>query len=203
MNITVLGARSIGGTLGKSWVRAGHRVVFGVRNVDNPEVQALVKSLGDRASVKTVSEAIALGEVVLFAIPGSAMDETIAANARALEGKIAIDPTNKMGAPVANSLATFAAQVPGAEVFRAFANYGFENFANPRFGDVQADLFYTGPGGDAQVKVEQLISDVGLRPIRLGDNSQAAVADSVGRLWYTLAHGQRMGRGLTLKVLTR
>jgi 8-hydroxy-5-deazaflavin:NADPH oxidoreductase len=62
---------------------------------------------------------------------------------------------------------------------------------------------YTGPGGEAQAKVEQLISDVGLRPIRLGDNSQAPVADSVGRLWYTLAHGQNMGRGLTLKVLTR
>ena len=61
MNITVLGARSIGATLGKSWVRAGHRVVFGVRNVDNPELQALVKSLGDRASVKTVSDLLAKG----------------------------------------------------------------------------------------------------------------------------------------------
>jgi hypothetical protein len=203
MNIAVLGAKLIGSTLGKSWARAGHKVVFGVRNVANPEVQALVKSLGDQASVTTVAEAIAQGDVVLFAIPGAAMDETIAANAKALNGKIVIDTTNKMGAPVANSAATFEEKTPLAKVFRAFNSYGFENFQNPRFGDLQADLFYCGADGDAQTKVEQLISDAGLRPIRLGGINQAQVADMVGRLWFTLAHGQGMGRGLALKVLTR
>jgi predicted dinucleotide-binding enzyme len=203
MDIAILGAKVIGGTLGKSLARAGHRVAFGVRTVDNPEVLALVKEIGSRASVHTVGQAIAQGELVLFAIPGTAMDETIAAHAAALNGKIVIDAANKLGAPVSNSAATFAAKTPEAKVFRAFNNYGFENFANPRFGEVQADLFYAGADGDARSKVEQLISDAGLRPIRLGGIDKVGLADVVGRIWYTLAHEQGMGRQLAFKVLTR
>ena len=54
----------------------------------------------------TIASAIAQGEVVVFAIPGAAMDEAIAAHAQALDGKIVVDTTNKLGAPAMNSAAT-------------------------------------------------------------------------------------------------
>lgn len=203
MNIAILGARSIGGTIGKALAKAGHRITFGVRNVDNPELKALVTSLGPSVTAATIANAIEQGEIVVFAIPGAAMDATITAHAAALAGKLVVDTTNRMGAPVSNSLATFAAQAPSALAFRAFANMGFENFANPRFGEERADLFYAGADGDARLKVEQLITDVGLRPIRVGGIDKAAVVDTVGRLWFTLAHEQGMGRQLAFKVLSR
>ena len=201
MKVAVLGAKIIGSTLGRKWARAGHEVMFGVRNMDNPEVQALAQELG--ATVGTLSNAITFGDVVVFAIPGGAMDETIQAHAGALGSKIVIDAANRMGGAVMNSAAAFAAYAPAAKVYRAFNSLGWKSFENPRFGDVQADLFCCGPGGETQLLMEKLIRDVGLRPVRLGDLSQVHLVDMVGSLWFALAFGQGMGRQLAFKVLTR
>jgi 8-hydroxy-5-deazaflavin:NADPH oxidoreductase len=201
VKVAVLGAQVVGGTLGRKWARAGHQVTFGVRNADNPEVQALAQELG--ASVSTLSNAIVFGDVVVFAIPGGAMDEAVQAHAGVLGNKIVIDAANRMSGGEMNSAAAFAAYTPAANVYRAFNSLGWENFENPLFGDVQADLFYCGPGGEAQLLVETLIRDVGLRPVRVGDLSQVHLVDMVASLWFALALGQGMGRQLAFKVLTR
>ena len=109
MKIGVLGAKVIGGTLGRKWAQAGHTVRFGVRAVDNAAVQTMAQELG--ATVGTVEEAIAFGEVILFAIPGNAMEETIRAQGPALAGKIVMDAANRMGGGPMNSTAAFAAHV--------------------------------------------------------------------------------------------
>lgn len=201
MNIAVLGAKIIGSTLGRKWAQAGHKVMFGVRNVQNPEVQDLAKELG--ASVGTVGEAIAFGDVVVFAIPGNAMDETIQTFGQALSDKIVIDAANRLDGAVMNSAASFVAHAPGAHVFRAFNSLGWENFESPQFNDSQADLLYCGPEGQTQAVVEQLINDIGLRPVRVGDINQVQLVDMIGSLWFALAYGQKLGRHLAFKVLTR
>jgi len=200
MNVAVLGARNIGGTLGRKWAHAGHAVMFGVRHVDNLEVRSLAAELG--AQVGSIEAAVAFGEVVVFAIPGKALEATIRAHGAALTGKVVVDAANRLGGAVINSAADFAAHAPGARVFRAFNNLAWENFERPRFGDVQADLFYCGPDGEAQAQVEQLISDVGLRPVRVGDIDQVEVVDAVLRLFFALSRGQNRGRHLAFKMLT-
>ena len=202
MKLGILGARVIGGTLGKKWVAAGHQVRFGVRHPDNAEVQALVQSLGSAASIGSVAEAVAFGDVVVFAIPGRAMDETISALGAALNGKIVIDAANKVGAPVMHSVSALTTHAPDALVFRAFNTLGWENFANPRFGDIQADLFYCGPAGEAQAAVESLIAAVGLRPVWVGGLDQIQLVDALGSLWFALALGQKRGRHLAFKLLS-
>lgn len=201
MKLAVLGARSVGGVLARKWVQAGHAVMFGVRNVDNPETQALAAELG--AAVGTVGAAIAFGEVVVFAIPGSAMTETLAAHGAALAGKIAIDAANRMDGGPLNSVAAFAIHAPGAQLYRAFNSLGWENFANPIFDDIQADLLYCGPAGAGQAAVETLVRDVGLNPVCVGDLNQVGLVDAIGSLWFALAFGQGLGRNLAFKVLTR
>jgi hypothetical protein len=201
MKVAILGAKNVGSTLARQWARAGHAVMFGVRKVENPEVQALAQELG--AIVGTSAEAIAFGEAIVFAIPGNAMEETIAAHGPALAGKIVVDAGNRMGGGPMNSSAALAAHAPGAQVYRAFNSLGWENFANPQFGAIQADLLYCGPDGQGQAVVEQLIGDVGLRPVRVGDLGQVGLVDMVGSLWFALAFGQGMGRHLAFKVLTR
>jgi 8-hydroxy-5-deazaflavin:NADPH oxidoreductase len=42
MRIGILGAGSIGGTLGRRWAERGHDICFGVRTPQAPDVQALV-----------------------------------------------------------------------------------------------------------------------------------------------------------------
>ena len=204
IKIAVLGAGNIGGTLGRKWVAAGHQVVFGVNNPDGEKARKLRGELGDRAAIHTTAEALATSpDVVALAIPGPAMDATIAQYADQLDGKIIIDTANKMGASSHNSFAALQQHTPHARIYRAFNSLGWENFANPLFDGTPADLFFCGTDGETRATVEQLISDIGLRPVYLGGVEQVGVIDSLLGLWFALAIGQGKGRHLAFKMLNR
>jgi predicted dinucleotide-binding enzyme len=162
------------------------------------------------------AEALAEKDVVLLAVPGSAVEEVIATHAQLLDHKIIIDATNQLvkgqtvatqtwqGKGALNSLSTIQAHVPHAQVFRAFNSYAWEAFADPIYQGVQADLFHCGPNGDELAVVEQLITEIGLRPVRLGGLDKIGVVDEVLQLWGTLALFQGWGRdNVAFKVLTR
>ncbi len=201
MKIAILGSGNIGSTLGAKWARAGHAVTFGARNVDDPKYRALLENVGGNSAVASVPEAVRAAEVVLFAIPGTAVEETVAGLGGALQGKIVIDATNRVRQPVMNSISAIAAAARDAKLFRAFSSLGWENFATPQLGGTQIDLFYCGVAGEAKEAVEQLIADVGLRPVYVGDVDQAALIDGMTRLWFALAVGQGYGRRIAFKLL--
>ena len=204
LNVVVLGAGNIGGTLGSKWSRVGHNVAFGVNDPNGKHAQSLRSELGDKATIGSVADVLSTNpDVVVMAIPGGTMDETIKQYAGQLDGRTIIDTANRMGGGPMNSFATFQQYTPRARVFRAFNTLGWENFANPEFDGQRADLFYCGPDGDAQAKVEQLINDVGLRPIYLGGAEEVGLVDSITGLWFALALRQGKGRHLAFKVLTR
>ena len=140
--IAVLGAGNIGGTLGKKWATAGHEVAFGVRDPRAAKVQKLLAEIEGRATAVPLDEAVAEASVVLFAIPGRVMSATAVRLRGHLAGKILIDATNNVGQPVMNNLEALAENATGAALYRAFSNLGWENFAEPVFGGVPADLFY-------------------------------------------------------------
>lgn len=102
-----------------------------------------------------------------------------------------------------NSLRLIAEHAPDAHLYRAFNSVGWENFADSRFGDTDADLLYTGPSGPSRQLVETLIEATGLRPVLVGDNDKAAIVDNLASLWFALAFGQGLGRNLGFKILTR
>ena len=203
VRIAVLGAGNIGGTLGRKWVAAGHQVVFGVSDPNGAKAQALKADLGDKADIRDAAAAIQGADVVVFAIPGTTIEATISANAAALDGKLVIDAANKMGGGgPADSYAAFQQHTPHARYVRAFNTLGWENFADPQFGDTQADLFYAGPEAD-RATTDELIANIGLRPVWLGGSDQAGLVDSLLTLWFALAIGQRKGRHLAFKMLTQ
>lgn len=203
MQIAVLGAGNIGGTMGKKWAEAGHDVVFGVRDVSSPKVAALLQEMGGNGRIDTIANALAFGDIILIAIPYDAVRMTVAAHADALAGKIIIDASNKFGAPVVNNLETIQQAVPTAHLFRAFNSLGWEIFANPQFNRVQADHFYCGMDGEKRPLVEQLITDIGVRPVWVGGLETAPVVDALGTLWVTLAFQQGRGRNIAFKMLER
>jgi predicted dinucleotide-binding enzyme len=192
--IAVIGNGFIGGTLGRAFARAGHQTVFGSRHVDDTVA-------GDTgAGTATIADAIAQADVVLLAVPATAMAELLRANGDALSGKLVVDAANDIGGPVAHHADLVARLAPGARYARAFNTLGGENFAEPDFGGVPADLFYSAPAGD-RATLDTLITAVGLRPMYLGDNQQDTV-DGVLRLWFALAVGQGHGRRLAFHTLT-
>src|SRR5947209_11617288 len=204
LTIAVLGAGNIGGTIGRKWVSAGYQVVFGVNDPNGKNAQALRGELGDRAKIGTVADALGSNpDVVFIALPGGVIDAAIAQYASQLDGRIIIDAANRMGATVMNSFAALGQYTPRARIYRAFNTYGYENFANPQFGGVQAHLFFCGPDGEPRTLVEQLIAAIGLRPVYLGGVEQVGIVDGIAGIWFALAFGQHKGRHLAFKVLER
>jgi hypothetical protein len=67
MNIGIIGAGNIGGTLGKKWALAGHTVRLGVRKPQESHFEGLLES----AAVGTIAEAVDFGKVVVLALPAS------------------------------------------------------------------------------------------------------------------------------------
>jgi predicted dinucleotide-binding enzyme len=137
------------------------------------------------------------GQIVLLALPGPSVADLVAEHGPALAGKLVIDATNQMGAPVANARASLP---PATRYARAFNTLGGENMAEPAFADGQrADMFFSAPDGDRPV-VEEVISGVGLRPIYLGADQEALV-DAMFQVWVALAFNQGRGRRLAFKLL--
>jgi len=97
LTITILGAGNIGGTLGRKWHTAGHKVVFGVSDPGGKHAHELRAELGESVIVGTASEDLAYeSDVVVMALPGTAMESSIIANAAQLDGKIIIDTANRL-----------------------------------------------------------------------------------------------------------
>ena len=150
----------------------------------------------------TIGEAVAAGDVVLVAIPGPAITAFVEEHRKALDGKLVLDATNRMGGGgPANSAATYAELVPTARYARVFNTLGWENFADPDFAGTRADMFFSAPAGD-RATVEELIEAVGLRAEYVGAG-QHEVVDGVLRLWFALAVGQQRGRRLAFKLLEK
>ena len=112
---------------------------------------------------------------MLIALPGGAVEALAQEYATELNGRIIVDAANRVGEDAMHNLAPLQQHAKEAHLYRAFNTLGWENFAEPTFDGIQADLFYCGPEGETQTTVEQLISAVGLRPMYLGGIEQASI----------------------------
>ena len=186
MKIAVIGAGNIGGTLGGKWAAAGHEVVYGIRSPGAPGTAA-------------VADSVAGAEVVVLAVPGGAAKDVLASLGDALAGKVVIDATNDIqGAGKLHALDELA---DGAHPVRAFNTLGWENYADPVFDGVPADLFYAAEEGHAKQVADTLIADIGLKPVWLGGIDTFDLVDSLTRLWFQLAFQRKLGRRLAFKML--
>ena len=191
MDIAIIGTGFIGTTLGRALAGSGHGVVFGSRRPAHEDAGGIA---GTR--VEALDDAVRDADVVIVAVPGSAVADLTVTHGDVLTGKLVIDATNRMGEPVANSRADLP---PGVRYVRAFNTLGGENFADPVFPDGRADLFFSSPADD-RASVEEVIEGVGLRPVYVGEDEEAVI-DALFRLWIALALTQGRGRRLAFRLL--
>ena len=208
MRIAIIGAGNVGGTLGQGWTRAGHEVMFGVRDAMHPKVAKLVEQTGAQAG--GVAEAAAFGEVVAFATPWEATEEAVR-SAGDLRGKVLLDCTNPLAPQLAgltlghttSAGEQVAAWAPGARVVKIFNTTGANNMASPDFGGVAATMFYCGDDPDAKAVASRLAADLGFDPVDAGKLEQARLLEPLALLWIRLAYVQQMGRDIAFKLLRR
>ena len=126
MRIAIIGAGNVGGSLGAALTKAGHEVVFGVRDPDSDKSRAAI-SAAPGSSATEPRDAVAGADVVVFALRWGAVPATIA-DLPPLDGRVVIDAMNRLGPdPERSTSEDLAELLPGARLVKAFNTIGFEN----------------------------------------------------------------------------
>jgi 8-hydroxy-5-deazaflavin:NADPH oxidoreductase len=210
VNIAIIGAGNVGGTLGRAWAKAGHDVCFGVRNPQDDKTRQLVQSAGATARAGTVAEAAAFGEVVVLATPWGGTEAAIR-SAGDLGGKTVIDCTNPVKPDISGLEIGFstsgAEQVAewatGAKVFKAFNTTGAGNMADPVIQGVRTVMFVCGDDEAAKPTVLRLVADVGFDVVDAGKLAIARLLEPFAMLWIHLAIARSMGTNFGFALLRR
>jgi predicted dinucleotide-binding enzyme len=202
MNVAVLGAGIVGRTLATGWARAGHHIVLGSRDPDAERVRDAVAETGASGAAEHPAAARS-SDVAVVTVPGEQVDALVAQVGDALAGRVVVDATNVLAPGAPDLHHVDALRAAGATVFRAFSTTGWEQMAKPLFGDQRCDLPWAGPDEPGRDHVEQLVTDLGLRPVWFGDDAEALeLMDALTRVWFRLAFRQGWGRRTGLRFLT-
>jgi 8-hydroxy-5-deazaflavin:NADPH oxidoreductase len=181
LRIGVIGAGSLGGTVGRLWVRAGHEVLFSSRHPE--ELVPMARQLGSRASVGTSRQAAEFGSILLFAVPYDALPQLGRDLQDIMSGKIVLDACNP--APGSdNALAqeaeasgvgqTSLRYLPGTRLVRAFSAVDASSVtasANRQSGKLGVPL--AGDDAEAVQVAAQLIRDASCEPVVVGNLADA------------------------------
>jgi 8-hydroxy-5-deazaflavin:NADPH oxidoreductase len=209
MKIAVIGAGSVGGTLGRRWAELGHTVCFGIRNVEDADAKALVGKIKGEARLASVGDAAKDADVVVLATPYAANPAAIAA-AGDLAGKILIDVTNPIGPNFSLAVGFNSSGgeevvklAPRAKVYKAMNQVGFEVMANPAFAAGKPVMFVAGDDADGKKVVLDLVASLGFEAIDAGELKLARLLEPYAMLWTHLMARRNQGRNFAFSVLRR
>jgi predicted dinucleotide-binding enzyme len=177
VSTAIIGTGNIGSALAEHLVSGGEPVVLAA----NEPPDTLAKQLGDLASAASVSEAIEVADVVVFAVWLDVMKNLISQNQAKLDGKIVVDTSNPVAAndkgefhrtlpDGVSSGSVIADLIPtSAHFVKAFGTLsaeGLKDGANrtPK----RAVLFYATDDDRAEAVIERLISAAGFDPVKAG-----------------------------------
>jgi len=213
MKLAIIGAGSVGGTLGTAWAqKAGHEIFFGVRNPQSEKVQALVRSLGGKARAGTAAEAAASADVIVLATPWNGAEAAIRSLGD-VSGKIILDATNPLamgpdGLGLEIGHDTSAGEkvqgwAKGASVFKTLNTTGYGNMADPVVRGVKSVMFVAGDDAAAKPKVIALLAALGFEVIDAGPLRNARLLEAHAMLWIELALKRGLGRDFAFAILRR
>jgi predicted dinucleotide-binding enzyme len=205
MRIAVIGAGSVGATLGQAWLKHGEDVVWGLRNPADPKYSAL-----PRERIKPPAEAVKTAEVVVIATPWSATEAAVK-GLGSLAGKIVIDCTNPLGmGPDGLQLVLgfdtsageqVASWAPGASVFKSLNTTGASNMAKAADYPVKPMMLVAGDDAAKKTVVMQLVGALGFEPVDAGPLKNARLLEPFGMVWIDQALKRGRGRDFTVALV--
>jgi predicted dinucleotide-binding enzyme len=214
--IAIIGAGNVGGALGGSWARAGHSVVFGVRDPSSPKIAALLANTGGSARAATVAAAAAGADVVVLATPWNATEAALKSVGE-LRERVLIDCTNPLrftpgiGLELEVGFSDSGAEnvarwAPGARVVKAFNTYGYENFANasyPNAAGLKPLMFLAGDDQEAKAVAGGLAADLGFEAFDAGGLRAARELEPLALIWIRAAMADSRNAHFTWARLSR
>lgn len=186
MKIAIIGTGNVGSALGGSLARAGHTVTFASRSAD--KAAEVAAATGSTSS--SVVDAVDGAEVVVLAVPYTAMDAVADQIASHAAGRIVIDATNPLK-PDYSGLATeggpsgaerLAGRLPGATVVKAFNTLFAGIQGHPDALGTPLDALFATDDDTAAATVAELASAIGFRPVRVGPLAAARELEALAWL---------------------
>ena len=197
--ISIIGSGAMAAAIGGLASKAGHTVE--VMSRDAAKARALAKQVGAGATTGTFGAAPA-GDIVILAVPYSAVLDVVKQYGEALAGKLLIDITNPVNSDLTGFVTpegSFGAQEiakaapANADVVKAF-NTKFSHVlaAGPTEGH-PLDVFIAGDDTQAKARVSAFIESLGLRPMDTGPLPMARTLEhacllSLGLLTQSVKH---------------
>ncbi|MBA9049863.1 MULTISPECIES: NADPH-dependent F420 reductase [Streptomyces] len=197
MRIGVLGTGNMADALATHWVRAGHDVVIGGRDVRKAE--RLATRLGGSAKPASPRAAAEFGQVVLVALPFGAGASVVRELRAVLDGKVLLDCSNPVGPGFRlltqsglSAAQRLAAAAPGTHVVKAF-NLCHEDvwrMTPPVFDGRPLAVPVCGDDETALALVHQLVRQVGCEPVVGGGLERAGLLEATAALFIGLWVGE-------------
>jgi len=197
--VSIIGSGGMAAAIGALAIKAGHTVEFMTR--DPAKASTLAETLGGGATTG-IFGAAPKGDLVILAVPYSAVLEMVTHYGERMAGKLLVDITN----PVAPDLTRFV--TPGnssgaQEIAKAApASADIVKAFNTQFSHVLAvgpaegrplDVFLAGDGAPAKARVSAFVESLGLRPLDVGKLPMARTLEhlcllSLGLMTHAVKH---------------
>jgi predicted dinucleotide-binding enzyme len=171
MNIAILGTGRVAQAITPPLLAAGHRVVLGTRDVAASDLIAWVAQQDGEIAIAPQQGAVAAGELVVDAVPGTVALETLRSlDAESLAGKVLVDPAHAVtfGADGAVRLmypnGSLAEEIqkalPDTRVVKTLATMNTSVMEDPTALPSRTNVFVSGDDADAKTTVAGLLEDL-------------------------------------------
>lgn len=191
--VAVIGLGNIGKVVAKNLVKGNRPVILASRKLE--DAQSLANELGSLATATETADAIKQADIVVLSVWFNTIGEFLKQYADEFKGKIIIDPSNPIapddkggfkkiiGEKESAGLINASLLPNGATMAKALGTLGAASLESAAFqAPGKATLFYATDDTTINAEVEQLISDSGFVPVRVGALDQSIRIEVFGDL---------------------
>jgi len=176
--------------------------IFGTGNMGQAIANVVTAGGAAVAHVgSTDKSALISGDVVVLAVPYSALQDIVATYGDQLAGKVVVDITNPLDLSTFDSLtvptgssaaAELAAALPEAKILKAFNTNFAGTLAAKTVGPVTTTVLIAGDDAEAKATWAAAVSAGGVDAIDVGSLRRAHELEAIGFLQLTLAAGEKI-----------
>jgi predicted dinucleotide-binding enzyme len=204
LKVAIIGLGNIGSAVAANLVKGSRSVIIADRTFE--KAQTLAQKLGTLAKPVLVPEAVKEADIVILAIYFDPIKAFLKEYASELAGKIIIDPSNPIAPAEGGGFKKIisenesagqllSTQLPkGVRMAKALGSLGAGSLAEAGHQADKAVLFYATDDTSINTAVEEIITDTGFDPVRIGELAQSIRIEVFGDLHEFGALGKTVTR---------
>lgn len=197
MKIGIIGTGVVGRTLAKGFLKLGHDVLLGTRNIQKEEVKKFLAE-NERSLAGSFNDAAAFGDMLVITVAGRNVKEAIdLTDKNNFKGKVVMDTTNPISQEPAEHgvLKYFTSQndslgeqiqkwLPEAYIVKCFNSVGNVLMTNGKqFGNVLPTMFICGNHDGAKKQVTDILTAFNWETMDCGMIEASRAIEPLCMLW--------------------